>query len=105
MSFLVSAEDEAAIDFAPATVTAEVMQNIRTIITTIKYSVPLDRGFGIDGSIVDLPMEVAKAKMTNEIFKAIRQYEPRASIESITFTGEDTGKLVPTVEVKINETS
>lgn len=104
MSFLVTADTKPAINFAPATIAEEVLQNVQTILTTIKYSVPLDRNFGIDGSVVDLPIDVARAKITNEVFRAIRQYEPRAKIESITFTGEETGKLVPTVEVKIDET-
>lgn len=90
------------IDFAPGTVIEEVIQNVRTIVTTTKYSIPLDREFGIDGSVVDLPINVAKAKLTNEIFRAIHRYEPRATIESITFQGEETGRLIPTVEVSVN---
>ena len=104
MAFVVSGKDTPQIDFAPATVADEVMQNVRTIITTIKYSIPLDREFGIDGAVVDLPIQQTMAKMSSEIFRAIKQYEPRAEIESITFEGEETGRLIPKVEVKISET-
>ncbi len=104
MSYIVNGDDAFEIDFAPKSVAAEVIQNVRTIITTIKYSIPMDREFGIDGSVVDLPINVAKAKITNEIFRAIRQYETRAVIESITFKGGETGRLIPTVEVSVNET-
>ena len=103
MAYAVKGDDAFEIDFAPKTVVEEVIQNVRTIITTTKYSIPLDREFGIDGSVVDLPINVAKAKMTNEIFRAIRRYEPRAVIESVTFKGEETGRLIPTVEVSVNE--
>ena len=102
MAYIIQMKETPEIDFAPATVVEEVIQNVRTIVTTIKYSIPLDREFGIDGSVVDLPINVAKARLTNEIFRAVRRYEPRAVIESITFKGEETGRLIPTVEVSIN---
>ena len=95
--------DVPQIDFAPATVAEEVLQNIRTIISTIKHSVPMDREFGIDGAIIDRPINVAKAQITNEIFRAVRRYEPRAVIESIEFTGDAVGRLTPTIKVSINE--
>ena len=101
MAYMVSAKKKPAIDFAPATVAEEVLQNVRTIITTVKGSVPLDRAFGIDGEVIDLPINVAKAKLTNEIFRAIRRYEPRAEINSIDFTGEMTGRLLPEVTISI----
>ena len=102
MAYVIKASETPQIDLAPDSVIKEVIQNVRTIVTTIKYSIPLDREFGIDGSIVDLPMNVAKARLTNEIFHAIKKYEPRAVIESITFQGDETGRLVPIVEVSIN---
>ena len=102
MAYIIQMNETPQIDFAPASVVEEVIQNVRTIITTIKYSIPLDRGFGIDGDVVDLPINVAQAKLTNEIFRAIRRYEPRAVIESIAFKGEDTGRLIPIVGVSIN---
>ncbi len=102
MAYLITANQQAEIDFAPQTVVEEVIQNVRTILTTIKYSIPLDREFGIDGTVIDLPINVAKAKMTNEIFQGIKRYEPRAVIESINFDGEETGRLIPTVGVSIN---
>ena len=72
-----------SINIAPASVAEEVLQNVRTLLTTIKCQIPLDRAFGIDGSVIDLPMPQAQAFLTNEIFTAIRHYEPRARIEKI----------------------
>ena len=43
--------------------------------------------------------------ITSEIIRQVRRYEPRAVINSITFTGELNGKLIPRVEVTINETT
>lgn len=92
------------VNFSPQTTVEEVLQNVRTILTTIKGSVPLDRDFGIDGSYVDAPMPVAKAKLASEIMSAVQKYEPRATITSIDFTGEIEGTLKPRIEVKINGT-
>lgn len=104
MSYLLTANQKPEIDLAPKTTVEEVLQNVRTIISTIKYEIPLDRGFGIDGDVVDMPMQQAQAKLTQEIFRAVRQYEPRAIIESISFSGDESGRLTPTLEVSIRET-
>ena len=91
------------INFAPATIAEEVMQNVRMVISTVKYSVPMDREFGIDGAVIDRPINIAKARITNEIFRAVRRYEPRAVIESIDFEGDESGQLTPTIKVRISE--
>lgn len=91
------------IDFSPSTTASEVVQNVRTILCTPKFSVPLDRDFGVDWSVLDRPLPVAKAKYTAEIVKAIRQYEPRATVTAVTFTATEDGVLTPSVEVTIDE--
>lgn len=91
------------INYAPASVVEEVLQNVRVIVSTIKGTVPLYRSFGISGDIIDLPINQAKARFTNEIIQAVRKYEPRAKIERITFRGENTGELTPLLEVSVNE--
>lgn len=105
MSYLLTANQKPAIDLAPKTTVEEVLQNVRTIITTIKYEIPLDRDFGIDGDAIDMPMQQAQAKLSQEIFRAVRQYEPRAVIESINFSGDESGRLIPKLEVSISEAS
>lgn len=97
--------DAKIIDLAPATKIEEILQNIRTILGTVKFSVPLDREFGISGDAVDKPMPQAEAILSSEIFAQIKRYEPRVSITEITFTGDINGRLTPKVTVKINETS
>lgn len=88
------------IDFG-ATGVKEIIQNVKTIILTTKFSVPLDRNFGIDASLVDLPINIAKARLTVEIIEAVAKYEPRAEIEVLGFTATLEGKLTPRLEVKI----
>ena len=90
------------VDFSPDTELKEILQNVRCILTTARYSVPLDRGFGVDGQVVDMPMDYAQARLTAEIIDAVRKYEPRVRVTRVSF-GRDgaDGKLIPTVKVVI----
>lgn len=89
------------ISLAPESEVAEILQNVQTIISTVRGSVPLDREFGIDSRVIDLPMHIAQAKLSHEIFQAIKHYEPRATIENISFTATLEGLLVPKVKVSV----
>ena len=92
-----------SIDFG-ATGTAEIIQNIRTILATPKYSVPLHREFGIDVTMIDAPMPVAKERFTAEIIGVIQRWEPRAKVIKVTYEGNAMdGILQPKVRVRINE--
>jgi phage baseplate assembly protein W len=69
----------------------------------VKYSVPLDRLFGIDASMLDRPTPKAMAALQAEILTAVRRYEPRCRVTRVTFDGDMDGRLVPKVRIKINE--
>lgn len=101
MQYEVSVKAPEIIDIAPKNDVNEIVQNVRTILATTKGTIPLDREFGIDGSVIDMPTMQAQAYLTNEIFQAIRRYEPRVSIDNITFDGEISGKLIPKVVITI----
>lgn len=101
MQYEISVKDPEIIDIAPKNDVNEILQNVRTILATTKGTIPLDRDFGIDGSVIDMPTMQAQAYLTNEIFQAIRRYEPRVSIDNITFDGEISGKLIPKVVITI----
>ena len=91
------------INFAPSTTLEEIAQNVRTICTTPKYSVPMDRLFGIDTEIIDRPTPKAMAQIQAEIIQAVRKYEPRCKVKKVTFEGDDEGKLNVKVRVEIGE--
>ena len=91
-----------SVDFAPATETEEIAQNIRTILTTMKGTVPLDRDFGLSAALTDLPINLAQARFAAEIVKAIKNYEPRADVKKVTFQGDSGGTLIPCLEVEIH---
>lgn len=80
----------------------EVIQNVKTIITTLQGSVPLDRDFGIDSTVIDKPVNVIRPLLVKEIKEKIEQYEPRAKLVSINWDGEGMqGVITPTVRVAI----
>ncbi len=100
---IVNATDK--INFSPATVEEEVLQNVRTILTTVKYSVPLDREFGLSATMLDDPMPIAQAKLSAEIVGAIRRWEPRARVVEVKYEGDGMdGVLRPKVRLEINAT-
>ena len=103
MTYEINGGEMPPLNLAPVTLAEEVLQNVRMIISTVKYSVPMDREFGIDGAVIDRPINIAKAHLSNEIFRAVRRYEPRAFIESIDFEGDESGRLTPKIKVQINE--
>jgi phage baseplate assembly protein W len=106
MTYQVSgARDGRTINFAPTGVEEEVLQNVRTLITTLKYSVPLDRDLGIDAVFLDRPAPDAMARLRVQIAEEIRKYEPRANVKVIEFRNHETdapaGEFYPVLQVEI----
>ena len=93
------------INFAPTSTMEEVAQNVRMILTTMKRTVPMDREFGVDGELIDLPVAAAQARMTAEIVDAVHRYEPRARVVSVGYEGsEQDGELQARVRIEIDGT-
>lgn len=64
-----------------------------------------DRVFGISWDMVDAPLYVARALLTQEIIAKTRKYEPRAQISRVDYNDADvSGKLSPHVEVEVVDT-
>ena len=96
------------IDFAPKDIFTEIIQNVRTVISTTQFTVPLDRRFGIDGTAIDLPLPVAMAKISAEVIRAITEYEPRCRVVFVDFeetiaTDAEEGHLLPKVSIVIKD--
>ena len=100
-TYIIGAGDDVKINFAPSTIQEEVIQNVRCLITTIKWQIPLARDVGISGDVVDMPILQAKARLSQEIIQCLKRYEPRAQIQKIEFEADATGRLIPRLEVKI----
>lgn len=91
------------IDFASASSVTEIVQNVKTIVSTAVGTVPLDRDFGVDSGLVDLPMPVARARLAAELIEKVKRYEPRVKVQRVTFSGDADGRLTPHLEVDILE--
>lgn len=83
------------------TTSNEIIQNINNIITTPQGTVPLDRNFGIDISILDEAINLVPGKLTVELVKKIQLYEPRVKVKEVTFTADEYGNLIPKVRVEL----
>lgn len=95
--------DATDIKIIPSNETQEILQNVLMILLTEKYSVPLDRELGIDGRIVDAPINQT-SRITAAAADAIRKFEPRARLKKINFSGEpNNGQVISSVVVEIVE--
>lgn len=81
----------------------EVLQNVRLLCSTRKGGVPHYRDFGLSQEWLDKPAAVAKALLHVELRDALARYEPRAQIDSISFSGDinapETFKITLTLEI------
>lgn len=90
------------VDYAPESETAEIIQNVRTILNTRIGTVPLHRDFGISWEHLDKPLPVAMSIMQGVIVDAVSEFEPRAKVEKVTFEGDGAdGILRPRVIISI----
>lgn len=102
MAHIIKAYDLQNINLAPETREEEIMQNVAVIISTPKFSVPLDRGLGMAQRFVDKPIQVAQSILISEVLDAVERDEPRVEVLNVTFEMGDTpGVLIPVVEVDI----
>ena len=105
MAQLVVTGDAQPVVIAPENLAEEVAQNVRMIITTPKGSVPLDRDFGLDFSVVDRPMPMARALMEVDIVSQVGRYEPRAKVIKVDWLQDDAaamdGRATPQVLIDV----
>lgn len=82
-------------------------QEVRTLLTTRKGSVPLDRDFGVDWALVDAPVVDAAPRLVAEYARRIERYVPRVRVLSITFAPSSEaaleGRLRPVVTLAIRK--
>lgn len=82
-------------------------QNIRIIVMTLVWSVPLDRAFADSGSFIDAPTPYAVARKTAELTHAIEKYEPRVQVQNIRFEARPgdmmEGRVYPVITFSLRE--
>ncbi len=82
MELTISSTDAVVIG---ATGMEALLQNIRTIVLTSVYSVPLDRSFAHLNALVDSPSPTETTRLAGQLTEAIEKYEPRVAVERIAF--------------------
>lgn len=104
LEFTIIAGNGITVNFSPGSVAEEVYQNVNTVLATPVYSVPLNRAFGANTNMLDLPLPVAQAKLTAEIMQAIQKFEPRVTVTKVQFSVDAiNGKLIASVSVRLKE--
>ena len=99
MKITISALQE--INMEPQNETEEIMQNVAVILATPKFSVPLDRGLGLQMTFLDKPVPAARPLAIGEIMDAIEEGDPRVRVKEVDFLeNEMIGRFVPVVEVE-----
>lgn len=92
--------DESGFTLSPKTLTEEITQNVRMILLSRKYEIPLARDMGIDPNIEGRPIAIAETLAAQSIYDAVEKFEPRARISSVDFEFDSEGHLIPIVEVQ-----
>ena len=93
-----------ALSVKPESKYEEILQNIRVLLSTAKYDIPLAREMGLDAEYLHKPQPAAETLLYQTIADAIEEFEPRAELVSIDFEEDAaSGVIIPVVEVEINE--
>lgn len=103
MAYTVKSNQTGTINLAPGSTKEAVLQNVAVILSTPKFTVPLDRGFGLSQRFIDARTPSSRALLIAEVYEAIEEYEPRARVLSVTFEqGDREGAQIAVVEVEVD---
>lgn len=80
--------------------TSNIAKTLKVLFTTPEGTVPFDRNFGINMSILDEPINLIQGKLTVEFIRKVQIYEPRVKVKEVTFCSDDNNNLVPKVSVE-----
>lgn len=72
----------------------EIEQNIRFILATMVFSVPLDRAFGGGGDSIDAPAPYTAQRRMASIVETVEKYEPRVRVTEIRLADVDLGSAM-----------
>lgn len=81
-------------------VAEDILRCLRNLILTPVGTVPLDRDFGIDQSILGLPIDVAQSLLAVEIIDKVERYEPRVSVSEVELTANIDGQIIAKVVIE-----
>lgn len=77
---------------------SSILNRVRRLFTTPSNSLPYDRDFGVDMSVLDQPKAASEGALLAEYTLKLKEYFPDLKISQITF--EVSGQiLIPTVVI------
>lgn len=78
----------------------DILRCLRTLIMTPAGTVPLDRDFGIDNSLlIGTSIDAARSVLAVEIIDKVDRYEPRASVLEVDTTADEAGQIIAKVVI------
>lgn len=89
--------------YTDETIVSEIYRNLQVLYATVAGEQALDREYGLDADIQDLPQEQARALLAAEYVKKTQMYEPRAEVVSVEWvpSKHEYGVVLPKVVIKI----
>lgn len=79
-----------------------IAQNVLNIIKTWQFEVAYNRNMGIATKLLDKPVDIASSLYISEIYKVVAEYESRATVKQVKFTGlDDEGNMQFKVVINI----
>lgn len=82
--------------------TEEIYRNLKLLYGTVAGEQGLDREFGIDGDLIDYPMESAMALFTAEYVRKTERYEPRVRVKRVDWSGLNAKEGIMTPKVVVS---
>ena len=81
----------------------EILEKARFLLTCIKGTIPMNREIGLDPDIISGPAYIAQNLYTISAIELIEEFEPRASVEEVSFiTSGGAGNMIPKVVLTYN---
>lgn len=81
---------------------AEVIERLQILLSTPKGTVCYDRKFGVDISVLDLPLPIARVKYLAQCTEAIRRYEPQITIKDVILKSNNALKGQMQIKVVVS---
>lgn len=105
MTYTIDFGEGMTLSLAPSTKAEEIIQQIYTLVSTVRGTVPCYRDYGVDSTYLHRPINVAKTLYASAIVSAIKQYVPDVTVDRVTFSddAEHSSTLIPILEVSFNE--
>ena len=75
----------------PETELEEIIQNVKTIVSTPKGSVPLMRDFGVSWQVIDTLTPELEMKIKEEIYLQVERWEKRAKLKKVNISSKQDG--------------